>query len=132
MPPPNGLIMGLLGSAFLLPPASCTCRVFTTKMPPFSVYMRECRKARLRYRCLISPSRPVCGPSITFTMSLRRIWFWSQSSAMVFRFSRRFCNAVGLHSITLPCMPRTWKFSRSSRTITPTVCASSCTRSPHW
>lgn len=37
------------------PPASVRCRVLQTNIPAFSVTSRECRNAKLLYKCLISP-----------------------------------------------------------------------------
>lgn len=42
----------------LEPPARTRCRVLQTNMPPFSTSFLQCRKAKPRKRCLISPSRP--------------------------------------------------------------------------
>lgn len=123
---------GDIALAFVLvPPDSCKCLVLHTKIPPLSTNIRECRKAKLLYKCLISPPRPACGPSTTLTTSFFCIVFCCESRATAFLFSRRFVRPCGLASTTFPCMESTWKFSRSNRTITPTVCASSCTKSPH-
>lgn len=42
----------------LFPPASCRCLVLHTNIPPLSRYIRECKNAKLLYRCLISPPLP--------------------------------------------------------------------------
>lgn len=45
----------------LEPPARTRCRVLQTNMPPFSTSFLQCRKAKPRKRCRISPSRPWDG-----------------------------------------------------------------------
>ncbi|XP_076163900.1 uncharacterized protein LOC143144903 [Ptiloglossa arizonensis] len=53
----------------LFPPDSCKCLVLQTNIPPLSTNIRECRNAKLLYKCLISPPLPACGPSTTLTIS---------------------------------------------------------------
>lgn len=48
----------LMAPLTFAPPANWRCLVLQTNIPPLSRYILECRNAKLRYKCLISPSRP--------------------------------------------------------------------------
>lgn len=56
--PPPAAIADPQRAPTLEPPARTRCRVLQTNMPPFSTSFLQCRKAKPRKRCLISPSRP--------------------------------------------------------------------------
>jgi len=109
------------------------CLVLQTQNPPLSsMNVREYRKANILYKYLISAHRPIHGLSTTSTISLLLIVFSCESKARALSFRWRFLILFCLTSTTFPCMESTWKFSRSICRITPTVCASSCTKSPDW
>ena len=58
---------------------------------------------------------------MTLTISFRWIEFCSESRATACLFSLLLLIAWGRTWTTLPCMFSIWKFSRSNRTMTPTV-----------